>query len=326
MPIRFPKRISSLKGLLMLVCALGLFACSNDGITPENINQQPGAMTEEHDRHAVTWVMNSDGAAHAVVRTRAGALVSDVVGKLTAAVLGDRQKPQEFELEADDGVLSADLGKLEAPVTQVRYTLKAEDKNLVGVLHVPKGGTQELNEEAETAEKAKLSDKKGPHGGVVQVVGEDVVEIVGNKKNGEVRVYLLDDALKPVAVGERKLKLVSVDKEAEVEVVVLEPDEKKTYFVGKLTAKTNPNKLTVVIEDKDEVNVALCHHRPGHVVAVGHHAPPLVVLVVDSWHPQVVHVNHRVHFKGKGKGRGKGWGHFKHKHKHKHGKIQIEIH
>ena len=68
-----------------------------------------------------------------------------------------------------------------------------------GALHVPAGGTKELVLTARTAAtKDNYKGQKGPNGGVVQRVGDDVVEIVGDKGTGQVRVYALDATLKPI--------------------------------------------------------------------------------------------------------------------------------
>ncbi len=55
-------------------------------------------------------------------------------------------------------------------------------------MHLPAGGTKELDENAKEATKIKIPvGQKGPNGGVLQVVGDDVVEVVAGKKNGAVR-------------------------------------------------------------------------------------------------------------------------------------------
>ncbi len=150
-------------------------------------------------------------------------------------------------------------------------------------------------------------DKKGPNGGVVQVVGSDVLEIVADKSTGQVRVYVLDDDLKVVAVGKRKVKLAAVA--GSPDFVELQPEPKGLFFTGKFSGKSNPVKLTVVLyeEDHPEPVVVLCGWKPTKVIVVGPGAPVVMpIFVVVNWAPVVVVdqgppviiINH-----GKGKGK-----------------------
>src|SRR5258708_831474 len=74
-------------------------------------------------------------------------------------------------------------------------------------LHLPPGGTAELVAGAKAAAQVNVDAKAGPHGGVIQVVGNERFEVVANESTGEARVYLLDPDLKVVAIGDRKITL-----------------------------------------------------------------------------------------------------------------------
>ena len=283
------------------------------------------ALTEQQPAAAVTWLVMPDGQVKAIVKSPDGTpLDKGVTGTVTAKPLDKDAKPVTAKLTADakPGAYTATLPKLEADLTDVSYKLEVDGKPVVGTLHLPRGGTKQLVASAKAADDAKIAaDKKGPNGGVVQVVGDDVVEIVADKATGQVRVYVLDDDFKPIPVGKRKVKLAAVA--GSPEVVELQTEPKGLYFTGKFVGKANPVKLTVVFyADVDaEPVVVLCGWKPATVIVVGPGAPVLHPLfVVVNWapvvvidnSPPVIIINH-----GKGKGKG-GWGFGK--------KVHIKIH
>jgi hypothetical protein len=202
----------------------------------------------------------------------------------------------------------------------VSYDVSVKDKPIKGALHLPPGGTRELVATAKVAAEVKIPEgKKGPNGGVLQVAGDDLLEIAADPKTGETRVYVLDDDLKPIPVGKRKVKIAVVA--SAPEVVVLDPEPKGLYFTGRLKVRTNPHKLTVVVhpEDAPRPVVVMCGYHPGAVVVVGRRAPAVGLFVATGWAPVVV-VNPTpgVIFVGKGKGKGR-W-------KGRGPKVHIKIH
>lgn len=282
-----------------------------------------GEITEQHGDTAVTWLVGPDGDVTATVQHKGETVKpSDVDAKLLVKPLGTNEPSKEIPLIEKDGALRANIGKLDAPLTEMRYAMKVKDEPVDGVLHVPKDGTEELVASAIGAAKAKhMADAKGPHGGVVQVVGDDVVEVVGRRGSGDVRVYLLDDDLKPVKIEKQKIKLAVVG--AATDYVVLQPHDSGDYFSAELALKTDPTKITILIEDGDDVEVALVGYEPTEVILVGPGSPGCVIYVVDTWdivvvHPQPVYV-HRHKGKGKGKGHGKKW-------KRKKGGVEVHVH
>ncbi len=305
-------------------------ACSKktapDGteITEESAAAE-GTLTEQHPTATVTWLVTPEGQVKARVKAPDGTPIEKgVTGTVTAKALKKVERPMTVKLEADTkpGLYVATLPKLEADLTDVSYDLAVDGKPLTGTLQLPRGGTQQLVVSAKASADVKLpADKKGPNGGIVQVVGDDVVEIVADKSSGQVRVYVLDDDFKPIAVGKRKVKLGFVA--ASTELIELQTEPKGLYFTGKLSVKSDPVKLTVVLypENQPEPVVVLCGWTPTKVIVVGPGAPVLAVFVVVNWTPVVV-VNQgppviilNGHH-GKGKGKGKFGG----------GKIHIKIH
>jgi hypothetical protein len=211
----------------------------------------------------------------------------------------------------DAGVLTGQMPKLEADLTQVGYDLDVEGAKVQGTLDLPRGGTKELVDSANEAAAAKKlpPDAKGPNGGVVQVVGDDIVEVVADKDSGAVRMYVLDDDLKPVPVGKRKGKLAFGG--VAPEIVVLDADPSGMYLSGKCVGKAPPSKITIEVIEGDEIDVALCHYVPGGVIVVGPAAPVIAIFIVTGWTvvvlPVVVQPGVVVVHKGKGKGKFKGW-------------------
>ncbi|MFS8068396.1 MAG: hypothetical protein ACMG6S_18720 [Byssovorax sp.] len=328
--MRFSILVRSALVALTVASTAALPACSKksaNDITDEATAVEE-ALTEQHPAAAVTWLVMPDGQVKAMVKSPDGTpLEKGVTGTVTAKALDKTGKPVTAKLEAGakPGAYTATLPKLEADLTDVTYKLEVDGKPVAGTLHLPRGGTAQLVTSAKAVEEAKMpADTKGPNGGIVQVVGDDVVEIVADKATGQVRVYVLDDDLKPIAVGKRKVKLAAVA--GSPELVELEVEPKGLYFTGKFTGKTNPVKLTVVFYPDVDVEpiVVLCGWKPATVIVVGPGAPVLIpIFVVVNWAPVVVIDNSPPvivihHGKGKGKWKWKG--------KHGGGGINIKIH
>lgn len=269
------------------------------------------AITERNDAAEVTWSVAPDGQIAARVRNKDDLPVTGgVSGAVT--VKGPGGAPVSVPLKMSGGVLTGQMPALTADLTEVGYDLDVDGAKVQGTMHLPRGGTKELVDGAKEAAAAKkiAPDAKGPNGGVVQVVGDDIVEVVADKDSGAVRMYVLDDDLRPIPVGHRKGKLAFAG--ASPEIVELNADPNGMYLSGKCAGKMQPSKLTIEVIDGDEVDVALCHYMPGGVVVVGLGAPVFPVFVVTGWpvvvvatpavvvQPGVVVVH-----KGKGKGKWK---------------------
>lgn len=315
---------SLLVTLVLASAAAATPACrSTPEITAENIADR-WALTEQHEPGSVVMTVAADGKATVLVKDRDGKPIEEgVSGTLTVKAPGEDGAPVTAELvpvPRSGGVLTAAIPKLEGDLTEIGYELKVNGAPIQGVVHVPRGGTQELHESAKANNDPALEGKKGPNGGVLQRVGDDVVEIIADQKTGELRVYVLNLDLKPVPIGEREIKL-AVNTGPKAEVLVLAPGPDRLYFTGKLSVKVNPTKLTVVLTNQGHTDVVLCGYRPGGVVVLGPAAPAIAILAVTTWSVVNVKVNARptvvVHDdddddgriivvrKGKGKGKGK---------------------
>lgn len=314
--------------VLMFAVAVGLPACSkkDDASKPEITAESAAAeeaITEQYEPASVAWVVAPEGKIKARFKAPDGApLGTSVTGSVTVKPTTANAKPVTAKLvyDTEAGVHTAEIPALDADLTEVSYDVSVKGAPVKGALHVPRGGTRELVATAKVSAEVKLPEgKKGPNGGVVQVVGDDVIEVVADVKSGETRVYVLDDDFKPIPVGKRKVKIAVVAGSPETIELATEPQG--LYFTGKLAVvKTNPHKLTVVLhgERSPEPVVVLCGYYPGRVVVVGPSAPTVGLFVAVGWAPAVVVVNPvpnvvvigkgKGKFKGKGKGRWKGHG------------------
>jgi len=304
---------------VLLVLAAALPACSKSeasakaDVTAESVAAEE-AITEQHEPATVAWVVAPDGKVKAHFKAPDGApLGTSVTGTVTVKPTQKDAKPVTAKLvyNTEAGVHTADIPALDADLTEVSYDGPVKGKPVKGALHVPRGGTPEPRATAEVSAAGKLPEgKKGPNGGVVQVVGEDVIEVVADVKTGDTRVYVPDDDFKPIPVGKRKVKIAVVG--SAPEAVELQAEPQGLYFTGKLAVvKTNPHKLTVVLhgEHSPQPVVVLCGWHPGTVVVVGPGAPVIGLFVAVNWAPVVI-VDHSpgVIVVGKGKGKGKwGW-------------------
>jgi hypothetical protein len=287
-----------------------------------------GTITEQQPAATVTWLVTPDGVVKARIKAADGTPIDKgITGTVTAKPLKKVERPVTVKLEADaskPGMYLAALPPLEADLTDVTYAIDVNGAPLTGTLQLPRGGTVQLAATAKKVADVKLpAGKKGPNGGVIQVAGNDVLEIVADKTTGQVRIYVLDDDFKPVAVGKRKVKLGVVAQSSEVVDLQVEP--KGLFFTGKLVGKADPVKLTVVLyqEEEPEPVVVLCGWTPTTVIVVGPGAPVVGLFVAVNWAPVVVvdqggpsFVIVTGHGKGKGRGHFGGGG----------GKVHIKIH
>lgn len=298
--------------LLSLMVVLSLSACRSKSkeITPETIESQ-GGLTEQHDSGALVFSVDPKGQLQLLVKGPDGKPVTTgVSGTIKVKDEDPKAQPVKVALVPDPktGLLVAAMPELVDDLTQVDYELNLDGKPMKGTLHLPAGGTNEIEENAKEAEKVQVPvGKKGPNGGIVQVVGDDIIEIVAGKKSGAVRAYLLDADLKPIPMGTRKIKLAFASPKGS-ETIELSPGPDGAYAVGKMTLVINPVKITIAVTYHDHTEVVLCGHHPGTVVVVGLSAPVLVILVNVSWDVDVViHRPPVIIRHGKGKGKWRRW-------------------
>jgi hypothetical protein len=148
------------------------------------------ALVEERDDGKLEWNVTPEGQVIVRVTANDGAPPAATGALLVSG--------QSFPMNGDGTTLSATIPKLAGDLTTISYSLKVHDATWEGALHIPVGGTKEL---VAVPTVQVPPGTKGPHGGVVDVIGDQRVEVIVDPKTNEVRVYMLDEKLQAVPVG-----------------------------------------------------------------------------------------------------------------------------
>jgi len=242
------------------------------------------ALIEEHEHGSVAWNIAPDGNMKAAVSGPDGKLIRENVAATLEWKAGAETKTVPLTLDAKTGLLVGAGAKLEADLTEIAYKLTVDSKPWTGTLHLPAGGTAELVAGAKAAIDINIPEGKlGPHGGVIQVVGKDRLEIVADEVSGEVRVYLLDADFNAIAMGDRTITLGVTAVADAPQIVVLTAAEGGAYCKGKWGIDVDPLKLTVMVKSGASVAAALVGHRPGAKISVKANAPRVKVRVKTGW-------------------------------------------
>jgi hypothetical protein len=226
------------------------------------------ALIETFENGTVAWSIGGDGRVTAIVRDRDGLPIAEGTKGAISWTEGDQIRRADLTWNAESGAFVAAGPLPTAELTEIRYELHAAGTPVAGALHVPAGGTEAFLATANVEARAQIELPKAPHGGVVQVVGEDLIEIVADDATGELRVYVLDLDGQVVAPGDRAI-MIAVGGNAP-EIVVLAPSSDALFFVGRLRIAVEPPRLTVVVRRAASARVAIVGWRPGvKLVAAG---------------------------------------------------------
>ncbi|MFT3772011.1 MAG: hypothetical protein QM820_41925 [Minicystis sp.] len=307
--------------VLSLVCAAALAGCAKkpaettaEGEAAASASAQAapaaaggGEMTpestivEESDQGTITWSITTDGRFEAVVKDPQGKVVDkDVTGVVVWP--GEAADYIEYVTQTPEGHLVGQGLALDADLTEIDYDLVIGGKAWSGVLHVPRGGTRAI---AEDAPKAEADDnapggpgaagkpgagpapagRKGPNGGVIQVIGGETVELVADKDTGEVRVFVLGPDYKPIEPGERRMRLGYVADD--VEMLDLEREPGTLYYVGRVRTRVDPVRVTLAVGVGASVHVGIIGFHAGMHLGVGVGAPVIPIMVARAWTPSV---------------------------------------
>lgn len=323
-----PRRVFA--SLLVLVALAGCSKAADDEDAPKKKKssssskaaskasvegQASAGLVEEYDFGTIGWSFEGDGVVKADVRDKTGAPIRDgFYGELVVAAPEKGAPATPIVLKPIEGspLYGAAVPAFSADLTPVTYVVKVKDKPFTGTVHVPAGGTTVLVS-APAPSVTVAVGTKGPHGGVIQVVGDDRLELVSDDVSSEVRVYVLDAELKPVAVGERKVTIGVV---ADVpDTVVLAPAPDKLYLTARWKVRADPSRVTLCVRTGPAVHVAIVGWSPGVHLFVGVRAPVWHVRVHGGWGPPLLvgewDDDDDGHWKvkgwhGRGHGRGKG--------------------
>jgi hypothetical protein len=190
--------------------------------------------------------------------------------------------------------------KLGADLTRAKYDLLVEGKSWDGTLFLPAGGTADLVASAHARSTIKLPEAKAaPHGGTLQIVGNDVVELVAYASTGELRVYLFDAELKALAAVDREIK-VGLASDSKAELVALVPEPGGAYFTGKIGLNVDPIDVTIwsKVKGQAQAQIALIGLQPNGALAVSATAPRVKIMVKADVPPVETDVNVRAEVKG----------------------------
>jgi hypothetical protein len=278
-------RFGRLSGVLPI---LGLTATLASGCkkpaAPEATAEQ--VLTEEGDDGTITWDVEPDGSVHAALAGADGTpITKNIAGRLTWP--GD-VADQEREMKVDNGALIASGPPLQDDLTEIDYSLEVDGKTWSGALHMPRGGTRSLDDDAKTAAATVIPvGKLGPNGGNIQMIGGEPVELVADAQTQEIRFYALDRNYNVIDPGDRTVRLGYAADYSGVEVLVREPGA--LYYVGPWYAGYNPSRVTIAVGFGGVVHVGVMGWRYGERVRFGAGAPPVVGFVgtTRGWSPSV---------------------------------------
>jgi hypothetical protein len=289
------KGIGALPALCVALALAPVGSGCKKELTAEAVESSPAVIVQKAPPGTSSWVVGSTGEVSATLKPRDGKPIAGAVtGDVTFAPPGGTPTTVPVHYEPKTGVLTAAGPKLDADITPVKYALTVDGKPWNGSIDVPRGGTEDLVAGAKL--QASLPPNTlGPNGGVLQVVGPDRVELVANKRNGDVRAYVLGPDNQPIDPGDRKIT-VALEGEAP-EVVVLEPQPEAHFFVGHLRTRVDPSRVTLVVNDHGRSHACLVGWSPGTVVVVGPEAPRVHLLAVEGWGGEVELRGHHGHFR-----------------------------
>ena len=286
-------------GILAAVVAVSVLgACHKaSALTADAIEHSTASIAQQNAKGTSTWIVGPDGAVSGVLKTPDGKPVigkGKVTGTVTFSPPDGSPTTVPATFDATTGVLTATGPKLDADLTPVSYQLEVDGQPWTGTLGVPRGGTVDLVETGKL--QASIPDGKvGPNGGIIQVIGPDRVEIVGNKSSGEVRAYVLDDDYKVIDPGDRKITVALEGPDPEV--IVLAPQPSVKFVVGKVKTRVDPVHVTVAVNVHGATHACLVGWHPGVAVVYGPTVTPVHFYAVEEW-PEDVEIHGHGHGHG----------------------------
>jgi hypothetical protein len=255
-------------------------ACRED-VTFDAIEKAADAIAEQAPFGLSSWIVRPDGSVSATLETADGKPVDALVtGQITFAATSTPPTTVPVQYDPKTHVLTAGGPKLTDDITPVRYALVVGGKTWEGSIDVPPGGTRELVDTGKL-QASIARGAVGPHGGLVQRIGLDRVELAANKHTGEVRAYVVDSAGHPVDPSNRKITL-AVQAEPP-ELVALEPQPHTHFLAGNLRTRIEPLHVTIAVTANGTTHACLAGWSPGSVVSAGRDAPRVRLLVVEAW-------------------------------------------
>lgn len=266
----------AVSSLSLALIATGSFGCKKKDKDDEKasaheteVAKAAGAsLIERFDGGSVAWNVTADGQVLAHVQDKAGSDISKSVKGNIEWTADGKVQTAPLVYDASHASLVAVGPSLEQDLTEIRYSFVADAQPVVGALHVPMHGTTLIAVDTEAAAKVELSAHVGPHGGPIQIVGEDRIEIVAEPSSPRVRIYVLDASLQPVVIGKRRVTIAVGGPHPEV--VVFAPGPQAMFFTGTWHVVAEPPRLTVAVHDPIVgLHVGVVGMLPGAPLIVG---------------------------------------------------------
>lgn len=276
---------------LMLALSLGCGKNKDEGSrgeVPSEKSEKSAAaasLVEVFERGSVAWNVDASGQVLARVQhTDDGDISKDSKGTIEWTEAGE-VKSAALKYDSDKAALVAQGPALQADLTEIRYTLVTQGEPVSGALHVPADGSGAIVADTKASAKVSVEGVAAPHGGVIQVVGEDRMEIVADDDSDEVRVYLYDASWKPVVFVDHKITIAVGG--AKPEVIVLAPGPGSLYFVGAWHVVGEPSRVTICVKRAGKSHVAIVGYRPGVKLVVAGGPKVKVKVKGVGWGPSV---------------------------------------
>lgn len=246
---------------------------------------ESASLVEAFERGSVAWNVDASGQVLAHVHHNDdGDISKDSKGTIEWTENG-QVKSAQLKYDSDHAALVAQGPALEADLTELRYTLVTQGEPVSGTLHVPADGSAAIVADTQASAKVSVEGVVAPHGGVLQIVGEDRLEIVADDDSDEVRVYLYDASWKPVVFVDHKITIAVGGPKPEV--VVLAPGPGSVYFVGAWHVVGEPPRVTICVKRAGKSHVAIVGYRPGVKLYVATGPKVHVKVKGVGWGPSV---------------------------------------
>jgi hypothetical protein len=274
--------------------------CKKDAAAIASIGSD--SVVAQFDVGKVGLSVGADGAVKAAVESPDGKPISkDATGTVAFKTTGATEaKSVPLAFDGSSGALTAAGPKLDGDLTEVSYSINAGGKTLADTVFLPAGGTAQLAADAKATTTTSASTgaaagatataggtaaagvgaaaaASGPHGGTVQVVGTDKLEVVSDGTD-QVRVYVLAaDGTTTVPVEKRVVTIGVVGAAPETVVLAAEPGGR--YLRGVWHVHGDPMHLTIACraDANAQEKVALVGYTPGAAMVVGAAAPHVKV-------------------------------------------------
>lgn len=236
-----------------------------------------GAIVEANEDGSSAFVVDPEGRVTAALADAEGKPTTNRSLKLSFVKEG-AEAPSEVLLipDADKRYFVGHGPALDAEITPVTYEISGGAKPIVGVLHIPKGGTKGLVASSTVVAAAHVTPIVGPHGGRIERVGDDDVELLIDPDSGEARAWILVDG-KVVPPKEREVGLY-----LDGRYVDCYPDQNDSFYV-KLDAHFELralHKVSVALYTTEHVHTVVWGFRPHVAVYL---ARPVVDVRVVGW-------------------------------------------